>query len=120
MSKFIWNAMGLTVILGSCAAIGYYAAKLVGPYIGARDWVVGAMDSAILLNLSPIISAALGALVLYIAMRDDDRHQITNDGITEFEIYSAPLGRRVVIWTGWVFLILSAALSLVLVVRGEQ
>jgi hypothetical protein len=112
--------MGLVILLGSSALIGYYVAELVGPYIAGEDWIIGAMDSTILLNLTPIISGVLGALALYIAMRDDEWQQIAHDGTAEFQIFSVRLARRVLIWTGWFFLVLSASLSLVLVVRGEQ
>jgi hypothetical protein len=120
MSRLIWKAMGLTILLGSSAAIGYYTANWIGSHTVGWVWGVSAIDSDILLNLTPIISGVLGALVLYVAMRDDEWHQIAHDGTAEFQIFSVPLARRAAIWVGWFFLVLSAALSFVLVVRGEQ
>jgi hypothetical protein len=78
------------------------------------------VDSTILLNLSPIVLAIMGVLALYFGNVASPHDEISNGETTGLENSRGHRRHRVAIGIGWFLIVVSAAISLVLIVRGEQ
>jgi uncharacterized RDD family membrane protein YckC len=96
-----------------------YGNRKLGVAVFGRGLKEELVDSAILLNLTPIVFALVGALALYVGNVGAPGNEISNDKTAGLENNRAYRRHRVAIGIGWFLIVVSAAISLVLIVRGE-